>query len=386
MAAALVLLLGTSVLVSSLIRLERLAPGFDPDGVFQARVSLPASYRAPDDIARFHERLSDRLSRLPGVQQVGVISAAPLSGLLAAVPFDVPGRAARSEHDSPIANLRAVTPGYLEAARTRLVAGRAFSEGDRSGTPAVALVSAALAERFLASAALGKQLLIDDNNDGPRPVEVVGVVENVRLVALDAPAGLDVYLPLRQLHPDGVSFLRNNQFWMVRTSTDPAAFGASFAAELRAVDPDAGLSNSGPMREHVEASLGPRRFLLGLLAAFSLTAVVLAVTGLYGLVSYTVGRSRRDIGVRMALGATERDVLAAVLRQAAGLGLAGAGLGLLLVVATWPLWTRLSGAEAFDPLAALLLAAVLVGVASAAAWPPARRASRIPPTRALKGE
>ena len=107
-------------------------------------------------------------------------------------------------------------------------------------------------------------------------------------MALDTPPGLDIYLPLRQVHSDGLSFLRSNQFWMVRTSSDPAAFGPSFVAELRAVDPDAGLSSTGPMRQYLETSLGPRRFLLWLLAAFSLTAVVLAVTGLYGLVSYTV--------------------------------------------------------------------------------------------------
>jgi ABC-type antimicrobial peptide transport system permease subunit len=140
------------------------------------------------------------------------------------------------------------------------------------------------------------------------------------------------------------------------------------------------------MRQYLEASLGPRRFLLWLLAAFSLSAVVLAVTGLYGLVSYTVGRSGREIGVRMALGATERHVIGYVLRQAAALGLAGAGLGSAVVVATRPLWARLPGAEAFDPVTAALLTALLVGVASAAAWPPARRASRIQPTLALKGE
>jgi predicted permease len=386
MAAALLLMVATSVLVGSVMRLERLAPGFDPEAVFQARVSLPASYRTRDDVARFHESLSERLVRKPGVEQVGAISAAPLSGLLAAVPFDVPGRATRSEHDSPIANLRAITPGYLEAVRTRLLTGRPFTEADRADTPAVAIVSAALSERFLAGAPLGRQLLIDDNNTGPRPVEVIGVVENVRLMALDAPPGLDIYLPLRQVHPDGLSFLRSNQFWMVRTSSDPAAFGPSFVAELRAVDPDAGLSSAGPMRQYLETSLGPRRFLLWLLAAFSLTAVVLAVTGLYGLVTYTVGRSRREIGLRMALGASERDVLGSVLRQAASLGLVGAGLGLIVVVAARPLWGRLSGADAFDPLAALALTALLVAVAAAAAWPPARRASRIEPTLALRGE
>ena len=247
-------------------------------------------------------------------------------------------------------------------------------------------MSTALSEQFVAGAPLGRQLLIDDNNTGPRPVEVVGVVENVRLMALDAPPGLDIYLPLRQVHPDGLSFLRSNQFWMVRTSSDPAAFGPFFVAELRAVDPDAGLSSTGPMRQYLEVSLGPRRFLLWLLAAFSLTAVVLAVTGLYWLVSYTVGRSRREIGLRMALGASERDVLGSVLRQAASLGLLGAGLGLVVVVATRPLWARLAGAEAFDPLAAVILAGLLVAVATAAAWPPARRASRIEPTLALKGE
>jgi putative ABC transport system permease protein len=384
--AALVLLLATSVLVQSVLRLQRLEPGFSPDAVFQARVSVPPSYRTPDDLGRFYDRLSEALVRLPGVQQVGLTSAAPLSGLLATIPFDVPGRATRSERDSPSANLRAITPGYLAAVHTRLLAGRPFSELDRSDTPPVALVSSALAGRFLGSEPLGRQLLIDDNSKGPRPVEVVGVVENVRLTALDAPPGLDIYLPLRQIHPDAVIFLRSNQFWMVRTNTDPAAFQLPFVAQLRAVDQDAGVSSTGTMRQYLEASLGPRRFMLLLLVAFSFTAVVLAVTGLYGLISYTVGRRRREIALRMALGATEQDVLRSVMRQAVGLSLAGTAVGLVVVVAARPLWARIAEGSSVDPVAAIAMTALLVGVASAAGWLPARRASRIEPTLALKGE
>ena len=140
------------------------------------------------------------------------------------------------------------------------------------------------------------------------------------------------------------------------------------------------------MRQYLEASLGPRRFMLWLLAAFSFTAVVLAVTGLYGLVSYTVARRRREIGVRMALGATERDVLRSVMGQAAGLGLAGTAVGLAVVIVARPLWTRLAEGSSLDPLAAIAMTASLVAVASAAGWLPARRASRIEPTAALKGE
>ena len=126
-------------------------PGFNPDGVFQARVSIPCVGRSPEDIARFYERLSDRLGPAAGVRQVGVISVAPLSGLLATVPFSVASQPA--ERDRPSANLRAISPGYPSTVGTRLLQGRLFSEIDRSNTPRVALVSAALADRFLSAGA-----------------------------------------------------------------------------------------------------------------------------------------------------------------------------------------------------------------------------------------
>jgi predicted permease len=384
--AALVMVLATTVLVQSVLRLQRVQPGFSPDAVFQARVSIPPAYRLPADLARFYDNLNERLTAMPGVESVGVISAAPMSGLLATVPFAIVGAPTQDPRDRVSANLRVITPGYLSAAGTRLLSGRTFLERDRPHTSAVALVSAAFADRFLAGGALGRQVLIDDNNKGPRAVEVVGVVENVRQAALDGPPTFDVYIPLRQIHPDGVVFLRNNQFWMIRTQVPPATLRVAFLAHLRAVDPDAAIASTGTMRMFVDEWLGPRRFSLGLFTTFSLTAVVLAVSGLYGLVSYTVSQRQREIGVRMAIGATERDVHRMILHEAARLAAAGAALGLALAAAARPLALRLSRELSADPLVIATATALLIAVVMLAAWLPARRAARIQPTLALKAE
>src|SRR5262249_41948046 len=267
-------------------------------------VAIPPAYRSIDDVARFYELLSARLAKSPGVDQVGVVSVAPLSGLILTVPFSVADRPF-AERDRPSAKFRAISPGYLSAGGTRLVEGRSFSDNDRSNTPAVALVSAALADRFMNGHAIGQRLVINDNNSGPRQLEIVGVVENVRQMGLDLPPALDIYVPFRQIHPDQLARFRDNQFWMVRTSSDPAAFRTTFLAQLRAIDPDAAVASTGTMRQYLESWLGPRRFNLSVFAAFALTAVLLALSGVYGLVSYAVSVRRAEIGLRMAIGATE---------------------------------------------------------------------------------
>jgi predicted permease len=382
---ALVLLLATIALIQNLLGLHGADPGFRPDGVFQARVTLPPAYRSPDDVARFSDRLSERLLAAPGVTHAGLISVAPLSGLLATVPFTIADEPPRDRRDTPMANLRAITPGYIPAVGTRLLSGRMFAESDRRDTPAVALVSDALARRFLSGNVLGRRLLIDDNNSGPRPVEIVGVVDNVRHTALDAPAGLDIYLALRQIHADATGLLRNNQFWMVRSASDPGAFGLTFVAQLRAVEPDAAISTAGPMREQVDAWLGPRRFNLGLFVAFAMTAVLLAVTGLYGLVSYAVSQRAAEIGLRMALGATEQNVRRMILAQAAGLGVAGAVVGLALAVSVRRFLPGVTRDVWLDMPIVAVTAAALVAIVVLAAWLPSRRAARISPTLALRG-
>ncbi len=391
-AAALVLMLATLVLVQNLLRLRSLHPGFNPHGVFQARISIPPTYRSPEDISRFYEQLHDRLAASPGVEHVGVISVAPLSGLLYTVPFSVAGQPT-GDRERSSANIRAISPDYFPAIQTRLLQGRLFTERDRPGSPPVATVSSALADRFFSGNAVGQRLLIDDNNDGPRPVEIVGVVENVRQAALDAPPALDVYIPLRQVHRDGAGPLRNNQFWMLRLRTDgdPDAFRSTFLGHLRAVDPDAAVSTTGPMRGFIDAWLGPRRFNLGLFGAFASTTVLLAVMGLYGLVSYTVSQRAQEIGLRMAIGASQRDVQRMILRQAAALGAVGAGAGVVIAAASRPLLSRMAFAElgratdlSVNNAAASAIVAVLMAIVLLAAWLPARRASRIEPTLALR--
>ena len=152
---------------------------------------------------------------------------------------------------------------------------------------------------------MGQRLLINDNNQGPRPIEIVGVVENVRQAALNLPPALDIYLPLRQIHLDGVGFLRNNQFWMVKTRLGSRRVSRRRSStHLREVDPDAAVSGAGTMGQFVDAWLGPRRFNLGLFGAFALTSILLAVSGLYGLVAYAVSQRAQEIGLRMAIGAT----------------------------------------------------------------------------------
>ncbi len=384
--AALVLLIATVLLVQSLLRLQRVPLGFRTEGVFQARITLPPAYRSPEDLARFSEQFASRLSSLPGAREVGLISVAPLSGLLYAVPFSVAGQPPPTERDMSSANLRAITPGYLAAAGTRLVRGRSFSETDKADTPAVALVSEALARRFLAGEPVGQRLLIDDNTTGPRPVEIVGVVENVAQTALDGPPSLDVYIPLPQIHPEGVSFHRNNQFWMIRTRTDPGGFRVPFLRELRAADPDAAISSTGTMGQYLDAWLAPRRFSLGLFVAFSATVVLLALSGLYGLISYTVSQRRREIAVRMAVGATPRDVQRLILRQAARLTIAGAALGLGIAAAARPLLAGMVEVESAGFPVWVATTGALVAVVTLAGWLPARRAARVEPSAALRGE
>ncbi len=384
-AAAMILILATAVLLQNVLRLQDVQPGFRAEPVFQARISLPGTYQSPDDFERFYERLRDRLVNLPGVERIGVTSIAPMSGLLFTVPFRVEGDAPL-ERDMPNVNLRAISPDYLSAVGSRLIGGRSFLETDRPDTVPVALVSSGLAERYLRNAAIGRRLLINDNSKGARPVEIVGVVEDVRQTALDSLPALDVYIPLQQVHPEHAGDLRRDQFWMIRTAGLPAAMRSSFASSLRAVDPDVTISGAGPMRDYVDAALGPRRFNLGLFGAFSISGVVLAVLGVYGLVSYVVSQRRREIGLRMAVGATEGDIHRLILGQAALPGLAGVAVGIGCAWMAKPLLSSVARDVAMGVRPAILAAGALFVLVILTAWMPARRAARISPTSALRGE
>jgi putative ABC transport system permease protein len=387
-ALSLVLLVGAGLIVRSFSRLQAVRPGFDGQDVMVVRLSLPkARYPDPAAVAAFHDELRARLETLPGVETAGVVSVLPLSGLAASVPFTLEGRAAPLD-EAMVADFRVASAGYFRALKIPLLSGREFSGHDTSRTMPVALISRSLARRYWAERSpLGAHLHIDDNDRGPRLVEIVGVVGDVRHLGLDGDPTPHIYLPVPQIHADGVVWLTNQQFWLLRTAVDPRTLQAVVRREIHVVDRDVTVSSIRTMADYLSASVAPRRFNLWLLSVFAGAALVLAATGLYGVISHGVAQRRHEIAIRMALGARRIDVLRLVVGQGMALALAGVGLGL---AGAWALtrWmdALLFGVPATDPLTFASIAALLLLVALLACAIPARRAAGVAPMAALRHE
>ncbi|MGH9935182.1 MAG: FtsX-like permease family protein [Blastocatellia bacterium] len=281
-----------------------------------------------------------------------------------------------------------VSASYFHATKIPLIAGREFNERDTAQTAPVALISQNLAHRYWPNGnPLGAHLRINDNNQGPRLVEIVGVVGDVKHLSLDGEPAPHIYLPLHQTHEDQVVWLTNSQYWLLRTTIDPLTLSAAVRREIQAVDREAPTSNMRTMEQYLAASVAPRRFNLWLLTVFAGAALALAATGLYGVISYGVAQRRHEIGIRMALGARASDVLKLVIGQGIRLALAGVALGLLAALALTRLMKNLLfNVSATDPLTFLVIAALLVFMALLACFVPARRAAKVNPIIALRGE
>jgi putative ABC transport system permease protein len=387
-ALALVLTSGTATMVQSLARLERVDLGYRPDSVFVARLSLPPQkYAHRGDVVGFYQRLRDAIAARSDVASAGVTVVAPLSGLLWTVPFAVGGGPATPPDERSSANFRPVSPEYLSAIGAELVVGRAFTEADDSSAVNVAIVSRAFADRHLPGNPVGREILVDDNNTGPRPLTVVGVVGDLRQIALDGQRTDDIFIPLRQVHPDGLGLVTANQFWTIRLRTEPSRFDATFLRLLHDVDKDVATAGLGTLRGYVDATLAPRRFSATLLVAFAAMALVLATVGVYGVMAYSVELRRREIALRLALGETPRGAVELVLRGALRvvalgvvLGAAGALVGGRAMQGLW------FGVAPGDPRVLGAVAALLAITTILASWLPARRAAHIDPIAALAGE
>jgi predicted permease len=386
-ALAVMLTAVAATLSGSLRRLQRVDLGFDPSSTFVARVSLPpGKYQSIADVTRFYETLAAAVRSEPGVASAGVISVGPLSGLLYAVPFAVAGRPV-TEGERAMANYRAVSPAFLSTVRAALIAGRGFAESDDEHAPAVAIVTRALARRwFEGGDPVGKRVLVNDNNTGPRPLTVVGVINDMRQVRIDGEASADIFIPLRQVHKDGAAFVVNNQFWMIRLSNAGTGFGPRFAALMKQVDPNAATAGTGMMQEYVDAALATRRFSVASLLGFGLIALIQAALGIYGVMADNVERRRREIGVRLAVGATPLLLASAVLRHALLLSAAGVALGIVgALLAGGAIAKLVFGITPGDPYLLAGVSAVLFVVSVCASWIPARRASQVDPLTALRG-
>jgi predicted permease len=384
---SLVLLAGAGLLLKSFDRLMALDPGFRASGVTTFRLALPSTrYKTAAPVVRFHDRLRQRIEVLPGVMAAGATSILPLSGPMAASDFTIVGNPPATGREKPTAQYRMVDAAYFRAMGIPIRNGRGFADSDTQSSPAAVVISESLAGLYWNGAnPIGSRLRMEDNSVGPREVEVIGVAGNVREMSLEEGATPCVYVAMAQIPQDVVRFLTNNMFWAIRTNARLDVTSA-VRREIRDLDGDV-AAVPGTMQQYVSKAVATRRFTLGVLTAFALAALLLAAGGLYALVAYSTAQRRREFAVRIALGARPKDVAGLVLRQGLVLAAAGVAIG---AAAAWGC-SRFAASLLFDvspqdPAAIGSAAALLLAVAAAACYVPARRAVRADPVEALRAE
>ena len=381
-ALSMALLAGAGLLVRSFVRLSSLNPGFNAKGVLALDISVPdAHYKNSVALQSYWDEVLATLRRLPGVVSVSAVTPLPLSGDDFSSSFRVEGRNI-PEKDEPSAEVRWVTPDYFRSMAIPLRQGRVFTDADRLGGERVLLISDGAARTFFpAGDAMGQRITFGarggyERNQGV----VVGIVGDVRHYGLDAPIPPMFYVPLAQAGLDGATII-------VRAQSSPATLGQPARKLVQGIDRDALVGEPVLLETLVAGSLGQRRFYLMLLGAFAALALLLAVVGLYGVISYSVAQKTKEIGVRMALGATRRQVLSMVMwrgLQMAGLGLA-AGQAVALIL-NRTLKGLLLGVSTTDPLTFTVTGILLLFAAVVACYVPARRATRVDPLVALRYE
>ena len=378
LALSLALLVGAGLLLRSMARLQAISPGFEPEGVLTFFVALPpTSYPDGDAQRAFYDQLLPALVEVPGVDAVGVESVLPFSGGWSTSGFTIDGYQPGPNEPNPWGDIRFVSPGFQKALGLPLLEGRFFTEADGPETPQVAVVDEELARRYWPDGtAVGKRLFFNEDE----PIEIIGVVGHAAHEGLDADPRVQVYGSYRQF-PNGGMFV------LARTSGDPNALLSGLRAAVAGLDPDLPLARVATMERLIAGSMGDRRLSLLLLAVFAGVALVLAATGVYGVMAQVVGQRTRELGVRIAMGAARGSVLRLVMWQGMGLVLVGTAVGVLGSLAvSRVLASQLFGVTATDPLTYALVVAVLLVSAAAATLVPALRATRVDPVEALRQE
>lgn len=376
---SLVLLLGSALLIRSFDNLGRVHLGFDPENVLTARLALPAAL-GDEAFTGFFAGVLEDLRATPGVIAAGLVSRLPLLQGGGSTEVWAPARPEERSFSQQALG-RIVMPGYLDAMGMRLVAGRDVSDSDRAGTPPVTVISEAVARKlYPGEIAVGKQLAVDFGGEQPAMLEIVGVVADARLNNLEGEPSWVMYLPFHQATTAVLEAV-------IRTGSDSEWATRALREIVWRRNKDVPVADVTVLGAAIRASMGPQQALTATVTSFSLLALLLAAIGLFGVLAYQVNQRQHELGIRMALGAGQRHVLATVLRQ----GLVVTGIGLAIGIVAGLALTRLMAGLLYevaptDPTSFVASAACLVVVALGACLVPALRALAVQPVRALRYE
>jgi putative ABC transport system permease protein len=386
-ALTLVLLIGAGLLVKSFWRLMLVDPGFKPDNLLAMQVSVNAGTDEGPRVANFLDQLQQGVKQLPGVESVAVSNGLPFEGANHPA-FVIEGQAPPEPGREPNGILYITSTGYLETLGITLLRGRTFSEHDTPSTTPVVLIDEVFARQYFGNEdPLGRRLKQAGSNSEFR--EIVGIVRHVEhsnLEGLSATSG-EVYTPFSQIPVDRISRYVRRVNLVVRTTVEPLSLAQSVRGQIAALDKDQPVFNVRTMEQALARSVAARRFSMILLSVFAALALVLAAVGIYGVISYSVAQRTREVGIRMALGAQTTDVLKLVVRDGLKLVAIGVAVGLLgAFMLTRLMSTLLFGVTPTDAVTYATVPLVLTGVALAACYIPARRATRVDPLVALRFE
>jgi len=378
-ALALVLLCGAGLLMRSFYRLQSMEPGFDPHGLLTFHTNLPgAKYKTDESQVAFYSRALERVRAIPGVSSAGAAQIFPFAGDDYILSFTQIGKPPVAAGNGPSAAFYAATPGYFSALHIPIKAGRDFTAHDDAAGAPVAIISDSMVQQFYRNEnPLGQQIQM---GNGSKPATIVGIVGDVRDQELESKGRAAAYQPAMQV-PFG------SMYFGVRTEGDPAALISSVRTVIRELDSELPMDAVGTVDALVSSSLSQKRFSMLLMAIFAGLALILAMIGIYGVISYSVTQATQEIGIRMALGAGRTHVLRIVIGYAGLLMAAGliAGIGAALFAGRL-LATQLFEIKANDPLTIAAVALTLAATGFAACLIPAWRAMRVDPLVALRNE
>lgn len=379
-ALTLVLLVGCFLMIESFHHLLDVNPGFDPHNVLTLQITLPdTQYSKPDQITRFYTTLLDQVSHLPGVETAGAVDVLPFNKFGNSGSFYIQGNRLLAGGILPHADVRRVMPGFFSAMRVPLKRGRVFTDSDTASSPRAAIVDDVLAKEYWPNQdPIGHRISMASST--PEWYTIVGVVGNVRNRGFSAPRKGVLYFPLAQRPKTHMSLV-------VRAASNPAGLAGAIHQAVEGIDRQQPVYGVKTMEQYVSESVTDQRLAVFLLATFGALALILASVGIYGVISYSVSQRTHEIGVRAALGAQRGDILKMVLGQGLWLAALGVVAGIIAALGLTQLIANLLyGVKPADPVAFAVVSPALIAVALLACYIPARRATKVNPTIALRHE